>query len=86
LSVKTKRQIQIELIEGCFDLNGLGNARSKADKALKVHIIQKVFGTTSKIEIEKMDAQILEVRRKDLVNLFEELKAIGPVGFEGLQC
>jgi len=45
---------------------------------LKVNIIQKVFGTTSKIEIEKMDAQILEVRRKDLVNLFEELKTIGP--------
>ncbi len=45
---------------------------------MKINLIQKVFGTTSKIEIEKMDAQILEVRRKDLANLFEELKLVGP--------
>ncbi len=78
LREKTKRQIQIELIEGIFDLNGLGDARSKADKALKVAIVQKVFGTTSKTEIEKMDSKILEVRRKDLANLFEELKTVLP--------
>jgi len=78
LREKTKRQIQVELIEGEFDLNGLGDARSKADKALKVAIIQKIFGTTSKTEIEKMDSKILEVTRKDLIALFANLKEHQP--------
>ena len=45
---------------------------------MKVAIISKVFGTTSKTEIEKMDSQILEVKRKDLTNLFAMLKSEQP--------
>jgi len=75
---KTKRQIQIELIAGSFDLAGLGDARSKVDKAIKVNIVQKVFGTTSSTEIEKMNSNILEVRRQDLDDLLNSIKSDEP--------
>ena len=37
-------------------------------------IIKKVFGTTSKTEIEKMDHTELNWHRQELEELFEELK------------
>jgi len=78
LRERTLRQIQIELIEGLFDKNGLGDARSKADKILKTNIIEKVFSTTSKTEIAKMDSADLEFKRKLLSNLFSALNKAKP--------
>ena len=42
-----QRKIEVEKIQAVFDENGLGDARSKADKQLKAVIIKKIFGTTS---------------------------------------
>ena len=55
-----QRKIEVEKIQAVFDENGLGDARSKADKQLKAVIIKKIFGTTSTTEIEKMDAAQLK--------------------------
>ena len=49
-----QRKIEVEKIQAVFDENGLGDARSKADKQLKAVIIKKIFGTTSNTEIEKI--------------------------------
>jgi len=69
-----RRKIEYEKIEAVFELNGLGSPRSADDKKLKTQIIQKIFSTTSKTEIEKMDANELNYRRQELEELFEELK------------
>ncbi|MDZ7766900.1 MAG: AAA family ATPase [Melioribacteraceae bacterium] len=73
-----RRKIAIEKIEAVFDENGLGDARSKADKQLKTTIIKKVFGTTSKTEIEKMKESELTYNKEILENLFIELKEVAP--------
>jgi len=70
------KKIEIEKIEGIFDENGLGDARSKADKQLKTKIIKKVFGTTSKTEIDNMKPEILSFLRAELEELFNELKEV----------
>ena len=67
-----------EKIQAVFDVNGLGDARSKADKQLKAVIIKKVFGTTSTTEIEKMDAAQLNYCRAVLEDLFKTLSAANP--------
>ncbi len=64
----------MEKISAVFDKNGLGDARSKADKQLKTSIIEKIFGTTSITEIEKMQYTELNFRRQELEELFEMLK------------
>ncbi len=71
---KTEQKIALEKIEAVFDENGLGDARSKADKQLKAVIIKKVFGTTSKTEIEKMSAAQLLFLKEFLELLFQALK------------
>jgi hypothetical protein len=68
-----KRKIEVEKIEAIFELNNLGAPRSAADKKIKTAIIQKIFKTTSKTEIEKMDAAELNFRRQELEELFNEL-------------
>lgn len=72
------RKIEVEKIQSVFDENGLGDARSKADKQLKAVIIKKVFGTTSTTEIEKMDAAQLSWCRSLLEELFASLSAANP--------
>ncbi|MBS4036214.1 MAG: AAA family ATPase [Ignavibacterium sp.] len=72
------RKIEVEKIQSVFDENGLGDARSKADKQLKAVIIKKVFGTTSTTEIEKMDAAQLNHCRAVLDDLFKTLSAANP--------
>lgn len=72
------RKIEVEKIQAVFDVNGLGDARSKADKQLKAVIIKKVFGTTSTTEIEKMDAAQLNYCRAVLEDLFKTLSAANP--------
>ena len=71
---KQKQQIEMEKISAVFDKYGLGDARSKADKQLKTSIIEKIFGTTSTTEIEKMHFTELNFRRQELEELFELLK------------
>lgn len=58
-----------------FELNGLGSPRSAADKKIKTIIIQKIFGTTSKTEIEKMKPSELNYKGQESNELFEVLKA-----------
>ena len=73
-----QRKIEVEKIQAVFDENGLGDARSKADKQLKAVIIKKIFGTTSNTEIEKMDAAQLNHCRALLEELFKSLSAAQP--------
>ena len=73
-----QRKIEVEKIQAVFDENGLGDARSKADKQLKAVIIKKIFGTTSATEIEKMDAAQLNHYRALLEELFQEISAAQP--------
>lgn len=73
---QTKRKIEIEKIESIFEINGLGSPRSAEDKKIKTMIIEKIFGTASKTEIEKMQHTELNFRREELKELFEELKEI----------
>lgn len=70
------KKVEIEKIQGVFDVNGYGDARSKADKQLKAKIIMKVFGTTSSTEIENMKAEKLSFLRTELEELFAELKEV----------
>ena len=70
-----QRKIEVEKIQAVFDENGLGDARSKADKQLKALIIKKIFGTTSTTEIEKMDAAQLNHYRALLEELFQKISA-----------
>lgn len=61
-----QKKIEYEKIEAVFELNGLCPPRSADDKKLKTMIIKRVFGTTSKTEIEKMDHTELNWRRQEL--------------------
>ena len=70
---KQKQKIALEKIAAVFDKNGLGDARAKADKQLKALIIEKIFGTTSHTEIEKMSFTELNHRKEELEELFKEL-------------
>ncbi len=70
------QKIEYEKIEAVFELNGLGSPRSADDKKLKTMIIKKIFGTTSKTEIEKMEHTELNWRRQQLEELFEEMKTV----------
>lgn len=68
-----QRKIQMEKIEAVFELNGLGSPRSAEDKQLKTLIIQKIFLTTSKTEIEKFPLSELNNCRVELEELFSSL-------------
>lgn len=68
-----QRKIEVEKIEAIFELNNLGSPRSAVDKKLKTAIIQKIFNTASKTEIEKMDSNELNFRKQELEELFKEL-------------
>ncbi len=69
-----QKKIENEKIESLFELNNLGSPRSAEEKKLKAMIIQKIFGTTSKTEIEKMEFAQLNFRRSELDELFQEMK------------
>ncbi|MCB9211432.1 MAG: AAA family ATPase [Ignavibacteriales bacterium] len=73
-----QRKIEVEKIEAIFELNNLGSPRSAQDKKVKTSIIQKIFNTTSKTEIEKMDGNELNFRRQELEELFKELEINTP--------
>jgi len=60
------KKIEIEKIEALFELNNLGSPRSAEEKKIKASIILKIFGTTSKTEIEIMDYKLLAHLREEL--------------------
>lgn len=68
------KKIEMEKIEALFELNNLGSPRSAEEKKIKASIIQKIFGTTSKTEIEIMDYKLLAHMREELKTLLEALK------------
>ena len=70
LDKQQQRKIQMEKIEAVFELNNLGSPRVAEEKKLKTLIIQKVFGTTSKTEIEKYPISALNNCRVELEELF----------------
>jgi hypothetical protein len=72
--LQQQRKIETEKIEAVFDLYGLGSPRSAIDKKIKTLIIKKVFGTTSKTEIDKMKPSELSWLREQLAEVFEKLK------------
>ena len=63
-----------EIKENGIELDGEYYTLVKLDKKIKTAIIQKVFNTTSKTEIEKMDSNELNFRRQELNELFKELE------------
>lgn len=73
---KQAKIIEMEKIEAVFELNNLGSPRSAEEKKIKAMIIQKIFGTTSKTEIEKMNVGQLNFNRATLEELFTEIKEI----------
>ncbi len=68
------KKIEIEKIEALFELNNLGAPRSAEEKKIKATIIQKIFGTTSKTEIERMDHKLLGHLRERLKTLLEAIR------------
>jgi len=70
LDKQQQRKIQMEKIEAVFELNNLGSPRVIEEKKLKTLIIQKIFGTTSKTEIEKFPISALNNCRVELEELF----------------
>jgi len=69
-----QRKIQMEKIEAIFELNNLGSPRSAEDKQLKTLIVQKIFLTTSKTELEKFPLSELNNCRVELEELFKILE------------
>jgi hypothetical protein len=65
---REKREIENEKIKSLFDKFGFGT--SKEDKQRKVLILEKIFGTSSGIEIEKMFPDKLKSCREELEVFF----------------
>lgn len=70
---KQNREIQMEKIAGIFDKHGMSGSLSKETKQLKALIVEKIFGTLSFIEIEKMEAGSLSEKADNLSLLLKEL-------------
>lgn len=73
---KEAREIELEKIKAVFDKLGLGT--SAKEKQVKVLATEKVFGTTSGTEIEKMSAETLAFGRHQLERLFANWDQIEP--------
>lgn len=70
---KQTREIQMEKISGLFDKYGLTGSLGKEQKQLKAEIIEKVFGTLSMTEIEKMHPENLTEKSNVLSVLLKEI-------------
>lgn len=70
---KQTRTIEMEKISGLFDKYGFSGSMSKEQKQLKAEIIEKIFGTLSMTEIEKMDPNMLSHKAGNLSVLLKEL-------------
>lgn len=70
---KQQREIQMEKISGEFDKYGLSGSMTKEQKQLKAFITEKVFGTVSPTELEKMHPNKLIEKCDILRILLKEL-------------
>jgi len=66
---REKREIEMEKIKNIFDKEGFSSG--KEDKMYKVKITEKIFGTSSTIEIEKLKAEELSQKRIILEKFME---------------
>lgn len=71
---KQQKQIEIEKIAGIFDKYSLSGSMTKEQKQLKVLITEKIFGTMSPTEIEKMHPNKLIEKADNLKLLLKELE------------
>lgn len=71
---KQQRQIEMEKIAGIFDKYGLSGSLSKEAKQLKAVITEKIFGTLSLTELEKMHPKTLTEKAENLQILLKELE------------
>lgn len=72
---KQQRIIEMEKISALFDKHGYSGTLSKEQKAIKALTIEKIFGTTSITEIERMDPTKLSELRDNLSLLLKELES-----------
>lgn len=73
---RTQREIENEKIKAVFDKMEIGS--SKEDKALKVKILEKFFGTSSGKELEIMKPERLTQARELLDKLYEQWVKVQP--------
>lgn len=71
---KEQRQILMEKISGLFDKHGYSGTLGKDQKTVKILAIEKIFGTTSLTEIEKMDPTKLNDLHDNLSILLKEIE------------
>lgn len=71
---KKNREIQVEKMQGLFDKYGLTGSLSKESKQLRAVILEKIYGTMSFTEIEKMDPAYMEEKNGHLSVLLKELE------------
>jgi hypothetical protein len=70
---KKNREIAVEKMQGLFDKHGLTGSLSKDAKQLRAVILEKIFGTMSFTEIERMDPALIEEKNSSLSVLLKEL-------------
>lgn len=71
---KKNREIQVEKMQGLFEKYGLTGSLSKDDKQLRAVIMEKIYGTMSFTEIERMDPQMIGHKNTNLSVLLKELE------------
>lgn len=70
---KQNREIQMEKMQGLFDKYGYSGSLGKEQKQLRALIVEKIYGTMSFTEIEKMLPETLAERNDNLSLLLKEL-------------
>lgn len=71
---KQQREIQMEKLGGLFDKYGMSGSMTKEQKQLRSIIVEKIYGTVSFTEIEKMDPNTLSEKYNQLSVLLKELE------------
>lgn len=71
---KKNREIQVEKMQGLFDKYGMTGSLTKELKQLRAVILEKIYGTMSFTEIEKMDPAYIEEKNGHLSVLLKELE------------
>ena len=75
---RQNKTIALEKTQALFDKAGLSGTLGKEERKIKVAILERIFGTTSQTEIEKLDPADLSNRNEMLSVLFKELVDVEP--------